>query len=167
MKKLGNILIAVLILLAIAIVAIVCILFAEAITKILEPITWTSHIFIALGIIFVILSLMKDLKRSMLPPILIISYILGFFLFLCSSFIIFHFPPQPYNYILLIVGVLLCGFGVTPIALITCIYYHSWPYIGHILVMMVAASLFRWYFIRQTVALGSPSAPKEADASVQ
>jgi len=153
MKKLGNILVSILSILAIIIVAVVCIWAADVITKILEPITWTAHAFIAAGIIFVILSLIPNLKRPMLPLILIISYILGFFLFIYSSFVIFHIPQSPYNYIWLLVGVLLCGFGVTPIAMIICLVYCEWPYpfLWHILVMLVATALFRVYVAKRAI----------------
>ena len=152
MKKLGNILISILSLLAIIVVVVACIWAADVITTFLEPITWTAHAFIAAGIIFVILSLVPNLKRHMLPPIMIVSYILGFFLFISSCFVIFNGPHSPYNYIWLIVGVLICGFGVTPIAIIICLIYSQkfeFQPLWHILAMLIAASLFRYYVAKQ------------------
>ena len=97
--------------------------------------------------ILVILSLIPGLTRPLLPPILIISYILGFFLFVFSAYLTLNV----FNVVWLIVGILLCGFGIVPIAIIACIVSAAWPALWHILIMLLAAALFRVYVAKRAI----------------
>ena len=163
MKTLGNILLSIFFFLALVFILFLLFKGAQFLSAFMAPLTYVSPTVIGIGVILVLLSLIPGLKRQLLPLILIVSYILGFFLFIFSAFMtlcVFHWAW-------LLIGILLCGFGIVPIAIIACIFSAAWPALCHILVMLVAASLFRWYFVSQAVKLGPAGAPKDADATVQ
>lgn len=141
MKTLGRFLMSVLILLAIAFLVILFLMGAQVLTAYFEPLVFIYPTVIGIGVILVLLSLIPSLKANMLPPILIVSYILGLLLFLYSAFLTLNI----FNWIWLLVGVLLCGFGIVPIAMIGCIVDKQWGPLASLLIMAIATGFFRWY----------------------
>lgn len=141
MKTLGRFLMSVLILLAIAFLVILFLMGAQVLTAYFKPLVFIYPTVIGIGVILVLLSLIPSLKANMLPPILIVSYILGLLLFLYSAFLTLNI----FNWIWLLVGVLLCGFGIVPIAMIGCIVDKLWGPLTSLLIMAIATGFFRWY----------------------
>jgi len=143
MKTLGRALMSILVILAIIIIVVLLWQSARIVSPILENFTWKVYSpIILVGVILVLLSLVPSLKRSMLPPIMIIAYILGLLLFLLSACVLLNHD----HYILLLVGFFLCGLGVVPIAAIACLFHPGeWYYIIPILVIFISAGFFRWY----------------------
>ena len=149
MKQLGNFLASILVLLAIIFIVFLIYKGAQFLSAFIAPLTFVSPTLIGIGVILVILSLIPGLTKPLLPPILVISYILGFFLFVYSAFLTLNV----FNVVWLIVGILLCGFGIVPIAIIACIVSAAWPSLWHILIMLIAAALFRVYVAKRAVDL--------------
>lgn len=149
MKQLGNFLASILVLLAIVFIIFLIYKGAQFLSAFIAPLTFISPTVIGIGVILVILSLIPGLTRPLLPPILIVSYILGFFLFVFSAYLTLNV----FNVVWLIVGILLCGFGIVPIAIIACIVSAAWPALWHILIMLIAAALFRVYVAKRAVDL--------------
>ncbi|MBR5945941.1 hypothetical protein IKZ80_02545 [bacterium] len=147
MKQLGNFLASILVLLAIVFIIFLIYKGAQFLSAFIAPLTFISPTVIGIGVILVILSLIPGLTRPLLPPILIISYILGFFLFVFSAYLTLNV----FNVVWLIVGILLCGFGIVPIAIIACIVSAAWPALWHILIMLLAAPLFRVYVAKRAI----------------
>lgn len=147
MKQLGNFLASILVLLAIVFIIFLIYKGAQFLSAFIAPLTFISPTVIGIGVILVILSLIPGLTRPLLPPILIISYILGFFLFVFSAYLTLNV----FNVVWLIVGILLCGFGIVPIAIIACIVSAAWPALWHILIMLIAAALFRVYVAKRAI----------------
>ncbi|MBO4553830.1 hypothetical protein J5754_05420 [bacterium] len=147
MKQLGNFLASILVLLAIVFIIFLIYKGAQFLSAFIAPLTFISPTVIGIGVILVILSLIPGLTRPLLPPILIISYILGFFLFVFSAYLTLNV----FNVVWLIVGILLCGFGIVPIAIIACIVSAAWPALWHILIMLLAAALFRVYVAKRAI----------------
>ena len=147
MKQLGNFLASILVLLAIVFIIFLIYKGAQFLSAFIAPLTFISPTVIGVGVILVILSLIPGLTRSLLPPILVISYILGFFLFVFSAYLTLNV----FNVVWLIVGILLCGFGIVPIAIIACIVSAAWPALWHILIMLIAAALFRVYVAKRAI----------------
>ena len=147
MKQLGNFLASILVLLAIVFIIFLIYKGAQVLSAFIAPLTFISPTVIGIGVILVILSLIPGLTRPLLPPILIISYILGFFLFVFSAYLTLNV----FNVVWLIVGILLCGFGIVPIAIIACIVSAAWPALWHILIMLIAAALFRVYVAKRAI----------------
>ena len=149
MKQLGNFLASILVLLAIIFIVFLIYKGAQFLSAFIAPLTFVSPTLIGIGVILVILSLIPGLTKPLLPPILVISYILGFFLFVYSAFLTLNV----FNVVWLLVGILLCGFGIVPIAIIACIVSAAWPALWHILIMLLAAALFRVYVAKRSVDL--------------
>ncbi len=149
MKQLGNFLASILVLLAIIFIVFLIYKGAQFLSAFIAPLTFISPTLIGIGVILVILSLIPGLTKPLLPPILVISYILGFFLFVYSAFLTLNV----FNVVWLLVGILLCGFGIVPIAIIACIVSAAWPALWHILIMLLAAALFRVYVAKRAVDL--------------
>ena len=149
MKQLGNFLASILVLLAVIFIIFLIYKGAQFLSAFIAPLTFISPTVIGIGVILVLLSLIPGLTKPLLPPILIISYILGFFLFVFSAFLTLNV----FNVVWLIVGILLCGFGIVPIAIIACIVSAAWPALWHILIMLIAAALFRVYVAKRAVDL--------------
>lgn len=149
MKQLGNFLASILVLLAIVFIVFLIYKGAQFLSAFIAPLTFISPTLIGIGVILVILSLIPGLTKPLLPPILVISYILGFFLFVYSAFLTLNV----FNVVWLLVGILLCGFGIVPIAIIACIVSAAWPALWHILIMLLAAALFRVYVAKRAVDL--------------
>ena len=149
MKQLGNFLASILVLLAIIFIVFLIYKGAQFLSAFIAPLTFISPTVIGIGVILVILSLIPGLTKPLLPPILVISYILGFFLFVFSAYLTLNV----FNVVWLIVGILLCGFGIVPIAIIACIVSAAWPALWHILIMLLAAALFRVYVAKRAVDL--------------
>lgn len=149
MKQLGNFLASILVLLAIIFIVFLIYKGAQFLSAFIAPLTFVSPTLIGIGVILVILSLIPGLTKPLLPPILVISYILGFFLFVYSAFLTLNV----FNVVWLLVGILLCGFGIVPIAIIACIVSAAWPALWHILIMLIAAALFRVYVAKRAVDL--------------
>ena len=149
MKQLGNFLASILVLLAIVFIIFLIYKGAQFLSAFIAPLTFISPTVIGIGVILVLLSLIPGLTKPLLPPILIISYILGFFLFVFSAYLTLNV----FNVVWLIVGILLCGFGIVPIAIIACIVSAAWPALWHILIMLIAAALFRVYVAKRAVDL--------------
>jgi len=149
MKQLGNFLASILVLLAIIFIVFLIYKGAQFLSAFIAPLTFVSPTLIGIGVILVILSLIPGLTKPLLPPILVISYILGFFLFVYSAFLTLNV----FNVVWLLVGILLCGFGIVPIAIIACIVSAAWPALWHILIMLLAAALFRVYVAKRAVDL--------------
>ena len=147
MKQLGNFLASILVLLAIVFIIFLIYKGAQFLSAFIAPLTFISPTVIGIGVILVILSLIPGLTRPLLPPILIISYILGFFLFVFSAYLTLNV----FNVVWLIVGILLCGFGIVPIAIIACIVSAAWPALWHIRIMLLAAALFRVYVAKRAI----------------
>ncbi|MBQ7555067.1 hypothetical protein IJS98_01250 [bacterium] len=147
MKQLGNFLASILVLLAIVFIIFLIYKGAQFLSAFIAPLTFISPTVIGIGVILVILSLIPGLTRPLLPPILIVSYILGFFLFVFSAYLTLNV----FNVVWLIVGILLCGFGIVPIAIIACIVSAAWPALWHILIMLIAAALFRVYVAKRAI----------------
>jgi len=147
MKQLGNFLASILVLLAIVFIIFLIYKGAQFLSAFIAPLTFISPTVIGIGVILVILSLIPGLTRPLLPPILIVSYILGFFLFVFSAYLTLNV----FNVVWLIVGILLCGFGIVPIAIIACIVSAAWPALWHILIMLLAAALFRVYVAKRAI----------------
>ena len=147
MKQLGNFLASILVLLAVIFIVFLIYKGAQFLSAFIAPLTFISPTVIGIGVILVLLSLIPGLTKPLLPPILIISYILGFFLFVFSAFLTLNV----FNVVWLIVGILLCGFGIVPIAIIACIVSAAWPALWHILIMLIAAALFRVYVVKRAV----------------
>ena len=149
MKQLGNFLASILVLLAVIFIIFLIYKGAQFLSAFIAPLTFISPTVIGIGVILVLLSLIPGLTKPLLPPILIISYILGFFLFVFSAYLTLNV----FNVVWLIVGILLCGFGIVPIAIIACIVSAAWPALWHILIMLIAAALFRVYVAKRAVDL--------------
>lgn len=147
MKQLGNFLASILVLLAIVFIIFLIYKGAQFLSAFIAPLTFISPTVIGIGVILVILSLIPGLTRPLLPPILIVSYILGFFLFVFSAYLTLNV----FNVVWLIVGILLCGFGIVPIAIIACIVSAAWPALWHILIMLIVAALFRVYVAKRAI----------------
>lgn len=147
MKQLGNFLASILVLLAIIFIVFLIYKGAQFLSAFIAPLTFISPTLIGIGVILVILSLIPGLTKPLLPPILVISYILGFFLFVYSAFLTLNV----FNVVWLLVGILLCGFGIVPIAIIACIVSAAWPALWHILIMLLAAALFRVYVAKRAI----------------
>lgn len=147
MKQLGNFLASILVLLAVIFIIFLIYKGAQFLSAFIAPLTFISPTVIGIGVILVLLSLIPGLTKPLLPPILIISYILGFFLFIFSAYLTLNV----FNVVWLIVGILLCGFGIVPIAIIACIVSAAWPALWHILIMLIAAALFRVYVVKRAV----------------
>lgn len=147
MKTLGRFLMSILILLAIIFLVILILKGAQVLSAFFEPLVYVYPTIITIGIVLVLLSLIPSLKANMLPPILIVSYILGLLLFIFSAFLTLNV----FNWIWLLVGVLLCGFGIVPIAMIACIVAGLWPALWHILIMLIAVTLFRVYVAKRAI----------------
>ncbi|MBP5627074.1 hypothetical protein J6X96_02765 [bacterium] len=147
MKQLGNFLASILVLLAVIFIVFLIYKGAQFLSAFIAPLTFISPTVIGIGVILVLLSLIPGLTKPLLPPILVISYILGFFLFIFSAFLTLNV----FNVVWLIVGILLCGFGIVPIAIIACIVSAAWPALWHILIMLIAAALFRVYVVKRAV----------------
>ena len=147
MKQLGNFLASILVLLAVIFIIFLIYKGAQFLSAFIAPLTFISPTVIGIGVILVLLSLIPGLTKPLLPPILIISYILGFFLFVFSAYLTLNV----FNVVWLIVGILLCGFGIVPIAIIACIVSAAWPALWHILIMLIAAALFRVYVVKRAV----------------
>ena len=147
MKQLGNFLASILVLLAIVFIIFLIYKGAQFLSAFIAPLTFISPTVIGIGVILVILSLIPGLTRPLLPPILIVSYILGFFLFVFSAYLTLNV----FNVVWLIVGILLCGFGIVPIAIIACIVSAAWPALWHIFIMLIAAALFRVYVAKRAI----------------
>ena len=149
MKQLGNFLASILVLLAVIFIIFLIYKGAQFLSAFIAPLTFISPTVIGIGVILVLLSLIPGLTKPLLPPILIISYILGFFLFVFSAYLTLNV----FNVVWLIVGILLCGFGIVPIAIIACIVSAAWPALWHILIMLIAAALFRVYVAKRAIDL--------------
>jgi hypothetical protein len=149
MKAFGNFVASVLVLLAIIFLVFLFYKGAQFLSAFIAPLTFISPTVIGIGIILVILSLIPGLTKPLLAPILVVSYILGFFLFIYSAYLTLNV----FNVVWLIVGILLCGFGIVPIAIIACIVSAAWPALWHILIMLLAAALFRVYVAKRAVDL--------------
>ena len=147
MKQLGNFLASILVLLAIVFIIFLIYKGAQFLSAFIAPLTFISPTVIGIGVILVILSMIPGLTKPLLPPILIVSYILGFFLFVFSAYLTLNV----FNVVWLIVGILLCGFGIVPIAIIACIVSAAWPALWHILIMLLAAALFRVYVAKRAI----------------
>ncbi len=147
MKQLGNFLASILVLLAVIFIVFLIYKGAQFLSAFIAPLTFISPTVIGIGVILVLLSLIPGLTKPLLPPILVISYILGFFLFIFSAFLTLNV----FNVVWPIVGILLCGFGIVPIAIIACIVSAAWPALWHILIMLIAAALFRVYVVKRAV----------------
>ena len=147
MKQLGNFLASILVLLAVIFIIFLIYKGAQFLSAFIAPLTFISPTVIGIGVILVLLSLIPGLTKPLLPPILIISYILGFFLFVFSAYLTLNV----FNVVWLIVGILLCGFGIVPIAIIACIVSAAWPALWHILIMLIAAALFRVYVAKRAI----------------
>ncbi|MBR5623546.1 hypothetical protein IKW72_00865 [bacterium] len=163
MKTLGNALLSLFIFLGLIFLIFLFFKGAQFFAAILAPLVIVAPTIIGIGIIFVLLSLVPPLKRALLFPILITSYIVGFLLFVESAFL----TLDVFNILWLIVGILLCGFGITPIAMIACIFSQQWGILANLVFMLAAVVFFRWYVYHEAMKLSMGGGPKEAQAKVE
>lgn len=163
MKTLGNALLSIFLFLGLIFLIFLIFKGAQFFAAILAPLVVIAPTIIGIGIIFVLVSLIPPLKRYFLFPVLITSYVVGFLLFIESAFL----TLDVFNVLWLIVGILLCGFGITPIAMIACIFSQQWGILANLVFMLAAVIFFRWYAVHEAMKLGMGGGPKEAQAKVE
>ena len=160
MKTFSNFLLSVLIFIGLIFLCILIFKGAQFVTAVLYPLIYVGPTLIAIGVITSLLSLVPPF-RFMLHPTLIVSYLLGFLVFIDSAFLVL----DVFNIIWLLVGVLLCGFGIFPIAIIACICHGLWNPLFLLLAMAFFTAFFRWFVARRLaiLAVNITTSSKPAD----
>lgn len=149
MKKLGNVLTSLVFLLLVIFVIIILFKGAQFVAALLAPLTVIAPTLIGAGVVLLVLSFIPGLKAFCLKALYIVAFVLSLLLLIDSAFIVL----DCLHWIWLVVGVLLCGVGLVPIAMIACLISQDrWPVLVNLLMMAISIGVFRWFVARSLIS---------------